>query len=348
MFKYIFYSVILISSQSFAYEVDDFYCSKYFKENPKITLTKEINDYTRSKIQETVDAVNKWMLTQKNNKKCCTVDCNSKSGSYRKIFDGINKRLGGGTYTHIEDHIEKTYASKLCLPSKEDSICNGVDPAGIGAKGGLVKTIDKITSLFSSNNLRIGESVNMCGQTLGLDKLGHFFDSGHQMIVYHTKGSRNIDFAIKETLRAQEGGDYGVGTTGVYSFADYTANVYGQSFYLDLIGKNALIQCDDSSGVIKYKLNRKKFDWCDYIHEGWNESINCSSYSFKQISRIEENKARKGYKCLNDKKRCSKIKERLSKDFYLNDSAANKLLNCEDPRLTTIELKFLDKYRSDK
>lgn len=327
--------------------MDDFYCSEYFNNKPESSLTTEINKYTKSKIKEAVDAVNVWISKQSNNKKCCQKDCVSKSGSYKKLYAAINKRLGSGDITIIEKDIRDKFKSKICLPKEGQSICTGVETAGFGLNGRFVKWMDKISTQFFGDSIRLGESIHMCGQTIGTDKLGHFFDSGHQMISYRSREGSNIDYAITNTLQAQEGGKYGVSTTGIYSFADYTANIYGQRFYLNLIGPNKLIQCDDSSGVIKYKFKPQKFDWCNYIHEGWNESMNCSAYSFKQISKIQENKAKRGYRCPPDINVCQKIKNKMRIDFSLSKSAENKLINCDEPRLTTIELKFLDKYRKD-
>jgi len=89
--------------------------------------------------------------------------------------------------------------------------------------------------------LALSPTININGVYLGLDKMGHFVQQGHQyyeryMNVINKDDALRID-ALQAAIRhgiSQENGIYGSFTIGVYSNADMAANYAGMHFYLNL------------------------------------------------------------------------------------------------------------------
>jgi hypothetical protein len=98
------------------------------------------------------------------------------------------------------------------------------------------------------------------GNCIGSDKLGHFFQQGHE---YYTESHRSGGSVATGIAggQAQESGGYGLRTTGVYSNADLEANRKGLDFYNDLAASSSLV-----------------FDIANYINSNWSEVNNPNYY----------------------------------------------------------------------
>jgi hypothetical protein len=86
----------------------------------------------------------------------------------------------------------------------------------------------------------LSPTVNVHGAYMGLDKLGHFFQQGHEYFrEYRTEEARGRaeSASLARAVRlgvSQERGIYGEAMVGVYSNADLAANYAGMKFYLNL------------------------------------------------------------------------------------------------------------------
>jgi len=95
---------------------------------------------------------------------------------------------------------------------------------------------------------------------VGSDKLGHFLQQGYQ----YFRLAQESGYTVADAERlgeAQEAGEFGLMTTGVYSNADLEANRQGLRFYNDLAATPSLT-----------------FTIAAYINPRWNEETNPSHY----------------------------------------------------------------------
>jgi hypothetical protein len=151
---------------------------------------------------------------------------------------------------------------------------------------------------FSLKFKELSDVVNLNGHLIGLDKIGHFFAEGWQYFELTHYKAYNIDQAL-QWGKEQEAGKFGYATTGIFSFADLTANFNGWRFW----NKVLLKENDPLKGVIANFFNRPyitckiqifasiknmkivkawkyntPFDLSDYIDGAWDEGNNCNSY----------------------------------------------------------------------
>ncbi len=122
--------------------------------------------------------------------------------------------------------------------------------------------------------LRIGKVY------IGADKFGHFFTEG---LSYYEMYSAVDQYSALQFGDLSESTFYGELTTGVFSYADLTANLNGLRFWNSILALKAdplsgatiqpYVQCIDK----KWQLT-KKFDWMDYIDPTWDEAINCNAF----------------------------------------------------------------------
>ena len=108
----------------------------------------------------------------------------------------------------------------------------------------------------------VASAVNVHGQCIGADKLGHFFDVGYLYweadALLHGMSTNQA----KDIGHALEIGLQGLSLTGVFSNADQEANLAGWKFYKDLEANPAHFV----------------FDIGNYIAASWNEQVNPSFY----------------------------------------------------------------------
>ena len=164
---------------------------------------------------------------------------------------------------------------------------------------------------FSLNLKELSDVVNINGYLIGLDKIGHFFSEGWRYFELTRDEGQNLEQAL-DWGKKQEVGKFGYSTTGIFSFADLTANFNGWRFWNRVLLK----QDDPLTGVIANFFNRPyvsckiqimdsiknkkliraweyntRFDLSDYLDGAWDEGNNCNSYETpvieeKVMSRI--------------------------------------------------------------
>lgn len=173
----------------------------------------------------------------------------------------------------------------------------------------IYRDIDYLEGL-SLNLKELSDVVNIDGNLIGLDKAGHFFAEGWRYFEL-TNDGYDIDQAL-EWGRLQEAGKFGYSTTGIFSFADLTANFNGWRFWNKVLLKEddplkgmlanifnwPYVSCDiqivdsiKSRKIVKAWEYNARFDLSDYVDGAWDEGNNCNSYDDpiiedKVVSRI--------------------------------------------------------------
>jgi hypothetical protein len=137
-------------------------------------------------------------------------------------------------------------------------------------------------------------SLVLNGHYVGADKLGHFFDQGYdyyeQVYVKHGD-AREI---IEKLGPADENGLNGMMGDGIRAYGDLAANFSGYLFWREVAqGSNPYFECKDG----KYVRTKRRFDWSDYVNDGWDEGINCSEFNFLVRKSVDSALGKMGVKC---------------------------------------------------
>lgn len=122
--------------------------------------------------------------------------------------------------------------------------------------------------------------VNIDGHYIGIDKIDHLFGHGY---IYYKKymESKSVQSSLAEGLRREKGA-WGLASTGVMSYGDMVANYSGLHLWANLIdGDSPLIKCNNG----KFERSKRSFDIRNFINSGMDESINCSSFSKKDMAK---------------------------------------------------------------
>lgn len=113
-------------------------------------------------------------------------------------------------------------------------------------------------------NLTLAPGVNVDGEAIGLDKLGHFAQHGYKFRNMSESDARMA--SIKEEM-----GSFGHKVDGVYSGADIEANLSGRQFYRDLKQHYSQYQKDGGDPFA--------FDIRNYSSWTWNENKMKNNYT---------------------------------------------------------------------
>jgi hypothetical protein len=186
---------------------------------------------------------------------------------------------------------------------------------------------------FSLKLKELSDVVNIDGHLIGLDKIGHFFAEGWQYFELSRYEGESMEQVI-EWGRQQEAGKYGYVTTGIFSYADLTANLNGWRFWNKVlldeddplkswianIFYRPYISCDiqiiesiKSIKVVRAWQHNKRFDLSAYIDGAWDEANNCNSYAdpvieAKVMARIKNIDA--DFSCPIEPEHCSQAREK--------------------------------------
>jgi len=166
----------------------------------------------------------------------------------------------------------------------------------------VYRDIDYLEGL-SLNLKELSDVVNLSGNYVGLDKIGHFFAEGWQYFEMTTSDDKNLTDVLTWGLEKEEG-MFGFTTTGIFSYADLVANLNGYRFWNRILLKQRdplltfwaslldtpYITCNIQvwDSLRKWRLIRrwelqKHFDFTDYIDGAWDETNNCCSYATPAI-----------------------------------------------------------------
>ena len=143
----------------------------------------------------------------------------------------------------------------------------------------LASSRARVSKLALSPLIKIGD------QDMGVDKLEHMFGMGHKYYREYYDKNISIDKVLSNGVLWEKtllGGN--MIATGVYSYADLSANFNGMRFWNNMLMKNddilgaqynrgPYVQCDGNRWVVN---KNKPIDFRDYVDESFDESVNCS------------------------------------------------------------------------
>lgn len=116
-------------------------------------------------------------------------------------------------------------------------------------------------------------TVDVAGVRIGTDKFDHFLGVGYQYwrVVQRT-GSPDAAIAFGNRT---EWSYYGLLTSKTFSYADMRANWDGWRFYEELLGPDSVLGLGEDGCVVQ----RRPFDWVDWIGSEWDEVLNPPVYT---------------------------------------------------------------------
>jgi hypothetical protein len=184
---------------------------------------------------------------------------------------------------------------------------------------------------ISLNLKELSNVVNIDNVLIGIDKLGHFFAEGWQYFEMVALEQKSVYDAL-DWGRKKESGLFGYTTTGIFSYADLSANFNGMRFW-----NKVLYRLDDPLGdVIANLLHRPyvtcdiqiidsikagevvsawefnmAFDIADYVDGSWDEGNNCNSYADPLIEAKVEKRIRTVdpyFACPHQRQACSRAR----------------------------------------
>jgi hypothetical protein len=136
---------------------------------------------------------------------------------------------------------------------------------------------------FTGRIIWLADSIRVAGRVVGIDKINHFLREG----LAHWRAERSGDDVA--TIMTRELGrpgrrwlmtEYGLkgrALTGVLAYADLAASYGGLGFWRDLLSVDhagAYVGFDPDS---RRFIQQRPFTWAAYVHDAWDEAINCSA-----------------------------------------------------------------------
>ncbi len=168
---------------------------------------------------------------------------------------------------------------------------------------------------------------------MGTDKFEHFMGSGLRYFKKYYLGNKNIQevLAMGKDL---EDGMMGTITTGVFSYADLSANFNGMRFWNHLLQKNDDILGENLGPYLECQNEKwvqvKDFNWLDYVDQSFDEAINCNKYrnaslmeKVKKRIHLIEKKENVTLPCPLDPEKLETLREKYPPKFY------DELINTE-------------------
>lgn len=199
--------------------------------------------------------------------------------------DGCNARRLIG---RIEDRVGRTPVSQIEFWA-QDAV--GIQKTHFFTEDNIYKgtkfwhyPLTKISGIISS--------IKVNGQVVGLDKLGHFFAEGLNYYRKVTQKRWTLDEAMIWGITTEEG-IFGLGMSGVKSYADLSANYAGFRFWSNVVdSENPYFFCKGG----KWQRNRR-FSWKEYVTAAWDEGVNCSEYDPRVAPYVMQNFKELGVTC---------------------------------------------------
>ncbi len=258
MLKLIFITISFLPINLFAWESNNFTSRRKIaeaSEEEKLENLFSLNDKVNKEIVAVIKKFNKTHS--------CTDDLKKlKNGKIPLLYSWIDDSLGG-----IHANIEK-YAEESDVTLYDHN------------KSWLTIAKNLLTSNRNIYNKIYGlqGAMNLNGHVVGADKLGHFVDQGHELMVVLIRAGFNKSGFVNamKSNNYKEESYYGLWSSGIKSYGDMAASFSGLKFFYNLLhGNNPQVTCNTVTG--KYKLNYY-FDWSDHINDSWDEGINCSFF----------------------------------------------------------------------
>ncbi|WP_369600644.1 hypothetical protein AAIA72_12465 [Hahella sp. SMD15-11] len=181
-----------------------------------------------------------------------------------RLYGELEKRLAGFLIGHVEDWVNTSPLVEKIAVDFEHSIYRDFpfsESPSVAMTGRLATLV------------RIGDAY------VGSDKFGHFFSEGYSYFKLYRRSGADASLAFGELTEATV---FGQLTTGIYSYADLSANLNGLRFWNRVLGAlpdpvtrqpvtRPYFACEGTRWV-----QVQPFDWNDYVDATWDEAANCN------------------------------------------------------------------------
>ena len=310
MKKIILSALLVLSQNSFSAEADNFTA----RQLDLVDASTQVNDLANKYLKSSI-------------KKLESIGCDEKAlyAELRKVFANHSS----GEFT--KDILYKSAAPIYVLSIKKSVYETWKVPDGylLGKKSAAT------SPLALSPLIKIGD------QAIGIDKFEHMFGMGYNYFnkKYNKNGNikliLNYGGALEKTIL---GGN--VFATGVFSYADLSANFNGMRFWNHMLQKEddilgaehnlgPYVVCQDN----KWAVNEKgPIDFRNYVDASMDESINCSKFAGrKAIKKFKAEVIKRGFVTSTGKAACPVEPEKLDemKEKYKNSKIVNKIINSD-------------------
>ena len=185
-----------------------------------------------------------------------------------------------------------------------------------------------------------GTVINVGGVRVGTDKFEHFSGSGFAYFESYYLENKPLREALHSGFRA-EGGFLGAISTGVFSYADLSANFGGMRFWNDLLAKRPdvlgenhppYVACDASQWKVLHPI-----DVTRYVDVTWDESNNCSLFRTEKmlndvLINLESRSKRDGvaYGCPFEPERIEEASQRYGENaLFLVNTEGHKAMEAK-------------------
>lgn len=265
----LFLSLMIYSQISFSAEADNFTARTL----SLIDISGQLNTLANNYLKTAVDKVN------------LEGNCDQGSKSEELLYTELRNYFSNHSKGELVKNILYTEnIAKNALPLKE-SVYGEWSPRD----GYLLGRKKAATSpLALSPLIQVGDQI------IGVDKLEHMFGMGFNYFTqYYSKG-KSIKKILKGGIFKEKtvlGGN--ILATGVFSYADLSANFNGMRFWNHvLLKKDDILGTQNNLGPYvscvgnKWQVEEKNpIDFKNYIDSSMDESINCSKFASKSGER---------------------------------------------------------------
>ncbi len=276
--------LFLSSPYLLALEVDNF-----STDQKKLTdVDTKIDDFVNLQIEKALDEVNQERLTCYQAKE--------------RLILFLQKRLTKAVVSPVEFFVTYNPAIDKVNPPLSETVYYNF------------KFFTKSPTLFKFIN-SLAPVIQIKGIKIGTDKLSHFFTEGLDSFIHEERLNYSAT-GLKKLWIYKEKSIWGLLSSGIFSYADIFANYQGLLFWRTLFGKDFLKKRSpyaDHEGVTTpsltcekgYWKQFKKFRIADYIHDGFNEAINCSTFRDQETyEHFQEGLLRLSVDCPLERTRC--------------------------------------------
>lgn len=265
--------------------------------------------------------------------------CNNSIESEEKLYKAMTTYFANHTKgLLVKEVLHKNYVTKRMIGLKDSvygqwSIFNGY----LMGKKSAANSPLALTPM-----IRIGEHV------VGTDKLEHMFGMGQIYFKrYHLK-NKKLRRVLKQGIAREKtflGGN--VFATGVFAYADLSANFNGMRFWNHMLQKRddvlgsshnigPYIKCDAGKWEV---IKENPIDFRNYVDASMDESINCSKFATKKGLK----KFKAGIKAVNQNYTCP-----MSQDVLNNMYAKYDVVSPKDKKERKISHWILNKEGNGK
>jgi hypothetical protein len=136
----------------------------------------------------------------------------------------------------------------------------------------------------------LGSLIRVSGHVIAGDKFSHFFNVGWTYYKMYYRDDRLLSEAL-DYGEGTERGIWGLATTGIYSYADLSANFQGMRFWARILGEEDILGTQEESyfrcAVGEWTLVRP-FLWAEWIEASWDEGVNCNLFADRFEEKLEK------------------------------------------------------------